>query len=390
MAAENQPKTATTNDGKKRKRCYLPHNKAVKKKGPSPLRPGVVGFFITCDGGREHQASQEAINVIDTILEELIDGKDSRANMAAIPARPANKKIKFTYSDSSDDDEDDNENGEENQSENVAEEGADNASLPEENTAPAKKDDRLHEVGSGQVAGDDEEVGKQADGKSKETEEPLSDDEEVGKADGKSKEIEEPLKKIQCCDTKKLESKNHSAEISVDKLIEAELKELGDKSKRRFSKIDTGCNGVVFIQMRRRDGDPSPGDIVQHMMESASATKKHISRFLLRVLPVELSCYASEEEISRAIKPVIERYFPVNTEAPVKFAVEYAARANSGIERMKIIDAVAKSVPGPHKVDLKNPEKTIIVQIVKTVCLIGVLEKYKELAKYNLRQLTSS
>lgn len=43
----------------------------------------------------------------------------------------------------------------------------------------------------------------------------------------------------------------------------------------------------------------------------------------------------------------------------------YDARANSGIDRMKIIDAVAKSVPGPHKVDLKNPQKTIVVEIVK-------------------------
>ena len=49
----------------------------------------------------------------------------------------------------------------------------------------------------------------------------------------------------------------------------------------------------------------------------------------------------------------------------VQFAVMYEARANSGIDRMKIIDAVAKSVPGPHKVDLKNPEKTIVVEIVK-------------------------
>lgn len=32
---------------------------------------------------------------------------------------------------------------------------------------------------------------------------------------------------------------------------------------------------------------------------------------------------------------------------------------------MKIINAVAKSVPGPHKVDLKNPDKTIVVEIVK-------------------------
>lgn len=49
----------------------------------------------------------------------------------------------------------------------------------------------------------------------------------------------------------------------------------------------------------------------------------------------------------------------------MQFAVLYEARSNTGIERMTIIDAVAKSVPQPHKVDLKNPDKTIIVQIVK-------------------------
>jgi hypothetical protein len=49
----------------------------------------------------------------------------------------------------------------------------------------------------------------------------------------------------------------------------------------------------------------------------------------------------------------------------VQFAVMYEARANSGIDRMKIINSVAKCVPGPHKVDLSNPDKTIVVEIVK-------------------------
>ncbi|CAK7324571.1 unnamed protein product [Dovyalis caffra] len=55
---------------------------------------------------------------------------------------------------------------------------------------------------------------------------------------------------------------------------------------------------------------------------------------------------------------------------------------------MKIINSVANAVPGPHKVDLGNSDKIIVVEIVKTVCLvlIGVIEKYKELSKYDLRQ----
>ena len=34
------------------------------------------------------------------------------------------------------------------------------------------------------------------------------------------------------------------------------------------------------------------------------------TRFILRVLPVEVACYASEEEISKAISPLVEKYFP--------------------------------------------------------------------------------
>lgn len=49
----------------------------------------------------------------------------------------------------------------------------------------------------------------------------------------------------------------------------------------------------------------------------------------------------------------------------LQYAVLYEARANTGVDRMKIIDAVAKSVPGPHKVDLKNPDKNIVVQIAR-------------------------
>ena len=67
---------------------------------------------------------------------------------------------------------------------------------------------------------------------------------------------------------------------------------------------------------------------LQNMMSSAASTRKHMSRF------------------------------------------RYGARSNTGIDRMKIINAVAKSVPQPHKVDLSNPDKTIVVQIAKVNAFI--------------------
>ncbi|XP_006286516.2 THUMP domain-containing protein 1 homolog [Capsella rubella] len=366
---------ATGDQSKKRKQHYRPQNRPVKKKGAYPLKPGVQGFFISCDGGREFQASQEAINVIDSFFEELMHGIDSKAKPGLFD-NPINKKVTFSYSE--DEDEDEDGDGEEDES-NDAEE--------EENKGDGEKKE-VTEGSDSQVI--EKELASEGSCGVKSLVETEAEKDKVDEEKQKNGVDEPPRKKACMEEANPLAKVNENAEKSIDKLIEAELKELGDKSKRRFMKLDPGCNGLVFIQMKRRDGDPSPKDIAQHAMTSAAATKKHMSRFILRLLPIEVSCYPSEEEISRAIKPLVEQYFPVETSNPRKFAVLYGARANTGLDRMKIINTIAKSIPAPHKVDLSNPEMSIVVEIVKTVCLIGVVEKYKELAKYNLRQLTST
>lgn len=64
----------------------------------------------------------------------------------------------------------------------------------------------------------------------------------------------------------------------------------------------------------------------------------------------------------------------------MQFAVLYEARANTGVDRLKIINVVAKSVPQPHKVDLNKPDKTIIVQIAKVdMTFISLLLEYSHI-----------
>lgn len=377
---KNSSKSKPNNNNKKRQR-YLPHNRPVKKKGAYPLYPGVQGFFITCDGGKERQASHEAMDVIDSFYEELVNGVKKTVRDTGLASKPMNKKIKFESSDSDSSGSEDNNDGNDADTdrkdevcEHKSDDGDKGSNNNEENVISAEAQPEM--PSEKQIS--ESEGNKEEEPKNQET---------------KEAEPEEPLPKKQCLESvapRCQSSGNDTVEKeSVDKLIEAELAELGDRNKRRFSNLDTGCNGVVFVQMRKREGDPSPKSIVQHMMTSLASSKKHVSRFMLRVLPIEISCYASDEEISRAIKPLTEQFFPVEVQTPLKFSVIYDARANTGIDRMKIIDAVAKSVPLPHKVDLNNPDINIVVQIVRTVCLIGVVEKYKELAKYNIRQLTS-
>ncbi|TKW01238.1 hypothetical protein SEVIR_8G167400v4 [Setaria viridis] len=379
-----------------RKRKFLPHGKPVRK-GAYPLRPGVQGFFITCDGGRERQATREALSLLDSFYEDLVDGKGSDEKPKGIPDKPMNKKIKFEDSDSSDDEDKDHsveeaDNGNGNDVEKGETAPAQQQQEVLDSSVPASKDDEeqagtAEEPREKKQRVEDPPVSEQTEQKEAADETKESTDEPKESTDEPKEPTDEPKEPTDKPKDPTGKPKE-SSERNIDDLIDEDLKELGDRKKRLFASLESGCNGCIFIQMHKRAGDPGPVEIVQNMMSSAASTRKHMSRFILRVLPVEVACYASEEEITKAISPLVEKYFP--TECPGhKFAVLYEARSNTGIDRMKIINAVAKSVPQPHKVDLKNPDKTIIVQIAKTICMIGVVERYKELAKFNLRQLTS-
>lgn len=44
--------------------------------------------------------------------------------------------------------------------------------------------------------------------------------------------------------------------------------------------LDSGCNGLIFIQMHKRPGSPSPTCMLEHMLTKAASTRKHMSRLI--------------------------------------------------------------------------------------------------------------
>ena len=42
----------------------------------------------------------------------------------------------------------------------------------------------------------------------------------------------------------------------------------------------------------------------------------------------------------------------------------------------------------PHKVDLSNPKKTVLVEVMKATAAISVVDDYKSLGKLNFRELS--
>lgn len=73
-----------------------------------------------------------------------------------------------------------------------------------------------------------------------------------------------------------------------------------------------------------------------------------------------------------------------------QFAVQYEHRASPGLDRMEVINAVVDSIKTPpHKVNLSNPEKTILVNVLKTTCGFAVVHDFKALQKYNVQLLAA-
>ncbi|BBN15580.1 tRNA acetyltransferase TAN1 [Marchantia polymorpha subsp. ruderalis] len=367
MAGENQ-NSGKSNKRKKRHAKYLQHG--GKK---STISSGVQGFLITCVGGKERQSIKEAISLLDQFFEK------AEVRTSSEPAKPSTLIA---------------EAGESLENEAKAVE-----SKEESTTTEA---DAVAEPGV-----DDEEEGDASDGDGDGEDEDESEDDagetlgwvksrrldESGKAQASARAAADPQKqgsdqpKGSAAATKTVKD----ASRSFDELLADELSELRDKKKARFVGYETGCNGVIFVRMHVKKGvveSKGPMELAEAIVRDAASTKQSKTRHCMRLLPVELTCYASTAEMLKVAEPLIQRHFPAD-QPSIKFAVVCEARANTNLKKMDFINAIAKLVPEPHSVDLSNPQKTILVQVVKTACAIGVVQDFKELAKYNLRQLTT-
>ena len=120
-------------------------------------------------------------------------------------------------------------------------------------------------------------------------------------------------------------------------------------------------------------------------------------------------CAADLEEIRNAALKLCGAAFPKDGPA-LKFAIQYEHRASKQLKRDQVIDAVADAVPKvrafraqvpackgsteaaclqpPHSVNLSDPDRTIIAQLCKGQCALGVVAGYKRFAKFNLLELS--
>ena len=100
---------------------------------------------------------------------------------------------------------------------------------------------------------------------------------------------------------------------------------------------------------------------------------------------MESICFASVDDIVKAASPLVAAAFAASP--TLKFAVQLELRSCDGLklDRKAAVDALAALVPAPHTVDLSNPDRVIMVQVIRNAAALAILSDYYGLCKYNLR-----
>lgn len=134
------------------------------------------------------------------------------------------------------------------------------------------------------------------------------------------------------------------------------------------------------------------------MHDSLSSTSSEnlapTPRYVLRAIPLLVSCYFELEEIKRCAPIVVEEMERLSSldppAAPKKatFGIQFKRRlSNDAPDRSSIISAVADLVPPSFSVDLSDPDYTILVEVFKNMVGIGVVKDYAGKRKLNLVEL---
>lgn len=169
--------------------------------------------------------------------------------------------------------------------------------------------------------------------------------------------------------------------------LDAELNELRNDEKP-LTRVDGGVQGCVFVKV---NATMDLEDIVEKLLREAKELKNPGSKHCIRVLPVHGTCYADKQDAANMAETIVKERFPkIEDNKQVSYAIRFRARLNAGAKRMEYIDEIAsrvEKVDKRYKVNLEKPDVTLIVEVLKTSCCIGVFKLFYELGKMNLREV---
>ena len=191
-------------------------------------------------------------------------------------------------------------------------------------------------------------------------------------------------------------------------------------TKRKLDKVDTSASTnytVSTIKKKKANDDKNvkwdPIQAIKKIFDDiqSGCTDAPRSRFVARMIPMQVTCFASLEEISANARELIKDFLLPKAKESImgnklrSFKIEFKRRNCNHIGREQVVDAIANIVKdlsmdfwkkekneeckegdpkSLFRVDLGSPDYTIIVEICRTLCGMSVVSNANSFKRFNL------
>ncbi|TPX45384.1 hypothetical protein SeMB42_g01716 [Synchytrium endobioticum] len=177
-----------------------------------------------------------------------------------------------------------------------------------------------------------------------------------------------------------------TADGDIEEALKAELDGLKkDRKEWRFQQVNLKSDSLIYF---KTIPPVVPTEVVTKLIESVLTTGTKNCRHCIRIVPVQETCYASVEDMSKVVAKLAKPILDIDGDLTViRWALVAKVRSNSSMNSDTLLKAIPPLIPSRHKVDLTNPEVTVLIEIIKNVACISVLRDYNRYKKYNVRSI---
>ncbi|GBL98760.1 THUMP domain-containing protein 1 [Araneus ventricosus] len=178
------------------------------------------------------------------------------------------------------------------------------------------------------------------------------------------------------------EKSSDSKELDIEEELNKEIEAMKTK-KRRFQQVCTMVKGILFINTTV----PDPTNLATAIFDNVLQTGKRRGRFILKMIPIIVTCKATQIDIRKHLDEYLQEFTKDNKK--LSYRIESRIRHNNNISTSHVLWYVRESVEkfAPEwVVSLTEPQLVFSIQILRSICCIGILKNYMEYRKYNLSE----
>uniref|UniRef100_A0A0N4ZQV7 THUMP domain-containing protein n=1 Tax=Parastrongyloides trichosuri TaxID=131310 RepID=A0A0N4ZQV7_PARTI len=181
-------------------------------------------------------------------------------------------------------------------------------------------------------------------------------------------------------------------DIDLADALEKEINEENNKNKKGNKawsrQKPTGCKNCLFLTTPQIDDNKDVYKICDEIVKKCQESFN--TRFLQKIMPVEMTCDVDEESIKENIKTLILEHFDEESWMGYKptYAINFRARNTDKIKRDWIIEVIGIFIKEnfPNcKVNLNKPDLMININVICKSVFLSIVQNYGGRRKLSLR-----